>query len=272
MTLPTDYTGRVAFCVGTGRCGTTFLAQVAGHEPDVAASHERLRLGATFHMFHKWHRLPIDSEGFLLDREEAIRRDLAERAFSFECSALLSHSLEELHERFQARFVLLVRHPAETVASFAVRGWFLKPCARRDPTLPPSYREGEEPRHFLGRNIPHGDDFTRWLGLTQIGKLAWFWQARNQAILDQFARLPRDRCRVVRLEDLDRAEYQRLASFLGWTSQVSAATFHELAGARPNAGPNVPRRWPEWNATERAEYLAEVAGLAATLGYVLEPA
>ena len=64
-----EFAGRVGFCVGTGRCGTTFLAQVAGREPDVAASHERLRLGATFHMFCQWHALPIDHEGFLRDRE-----------------------------------------------------------------------------------------------------------------------------------------------------------------------------------------------------------
>ena len=41
----------VSFCVGTGRCGTTFLVKLAELEPDVAASHERLRLPATFHMF-----------------------------------------------------------------------------------------------------------------------------------------------------------------------------------------------------------------------------
>ena len=117
-----EFDGRVSFCVGTGRCGTTFLAQVAGLEPEVASSHERLRLGATFHMFCKWHGIALDPEGFLLDREEAVRRDLAERRCSFECSALLSHSLEELFERFRARFLLLVRSPADTVASFAVRG------------------------------------------------------------------------------------------------------------------------------------------------------
>src|SRR3954467_7366201 len=115
-----DYEGRVGFCVGTGRCGTTFLSQAAALEPDVASAHERLRLGATFHMFCKWHGIAIDAEGFLLDREEAIRNDLAQRRFSFECSALLSHSLAELFERFRARFLLLVRSPAETVASFAV--------------------------------------------------------------------------------------------------------------------------------------------------------
>src|SRR5262245_56934124 len=163
-----EFAGRVGFCVGTGRCGTTFLWEVAAREPDVAASHERLRLGATFHMFCKWHGLAVDSEGFLLDREEAVRRDLAGRSFSFECCALLSHSLEELYDRFRARFLLLVRSPAETVASFAVRGWFVKPLARKDPTRAPSYREGEEPRHFLGRNIPHGQEFERWSRLTQI--------------------------------------------------------------------------------------------------------
>src|SRR5438477_656817 len=213
------FEGRVGFCIGTGRCGTTFLAQVAGLEPDVASSHERLRLGATFHMFCKWHRIAIDSEGFLLDREDAVRRDLAGHPFSFECSALLSHSLEELFERFRARFLLLVRRPDETVASFTVRGWFLKTPARKDPNLPPSYREGEEPRHFLGRNIPHGAEFERWCRLTQIGRLAWFWQARNSAILEQFRRLPAAHCRVERLEDLGFPRYQELAGFLGWQSR-----------------------------------------------------
>jgi hypothetical protein len=262
-----EFDGRVGFCIGTGRCGTTFLAQVAGLEPEVASSHERLRLGATFHMFCKWHGIALDSEGFLLDREEAIRHDLAEHRFSFECSALLSHSLQELFERFRARFLLLVRNPADTVASFAVRGWFLKPCARQDSTLPPSYREGEEPRHFLGRNIPHGAEFERWTRLTQIGRLAWFWQARNRAVLEQFRRLPASHCRVERLEDLNFRRYPAVAEFLGWRSQLDGGRFAELAQARLNAGPNPPRKWTDWDSVERAEFEAEVAPVAEALGY-----
>ena len=226
-----EFDARVGFCVGTGRCGTTFLAELAGREPDVAASHERLRLAATFHMYCKWHGIPVDPEGFLQDREEAVRRDLEQRRFSFESSALVSHSLEELFERFRARFLLLVRNPADTVASFAVRGWFLKLPARRDPSRPPSYREGEEPRHFFGRIIPHGAEFARWAGLSQIGKLAWFWQARNRAILDQFRRLPAEHTWIVRLEDLDFARYQELARFLGWRTHVDPAAFADLAAA-----------------------------------------
>jgi hypothetical protein len=262
-----EFAGRVGFCVGTGRCGTTFLAEVAGREPEVAASHERLRLGATFHMFCKWNGIPVDAEGFLLDREGAVRRDLAERRFSFECSALLSHSLEELYERFGARFLLLVRNPADTVGSFAARGWFLKPCARRDPNLPPSYREGEEPRHFLGRNIPHGAEFERWTRLTRIGRIAWFWQARNRAILEQFSRLPASHRRVVRLEDLDYSRYQEAAHFLGWQPSVAAGVFSELTAARLNAGPNPPRKFTDWNSVEVTEFEAEVAPVARALGY-----
>jgi hypothetical protein len=262
-----EFEGRVGFCVGTGRCGTTFLSAVAGREPEVASSHERLRLGATFHMFCKWHGIAVDSEGFLLDREDAIRRDLAEHRFSFECSALLSHSLEELFERFRARFLLLIRRPEETVASFAVRGWFLKPCARNDPNLPPSYREGEEPRHFLGRNIPHGAEFEHWTRLTQIGRLAWFWQARNRAILEQFSRLPASHCRVERLEDLDFPRYQAIAEFMGWRPQVDAGTFSELAAARLNASPNLPRKCLDWNPVEAAEFEAQVGPLARAMEY-----
>jgi hypothetical protein len=267
MSEENEFSGRVGFCVGTGRCGTTFLARLAEREPEVASAHERLRLGATFHLFCKWNNIAIDSEGFLRDREEAIRRDLEGYPFSFECSALLSHSLQELFERFRARFLLLVRRPDDTVASFAVRGWFVNAPACKDPRLPPSYREGEEPRHFLGRNLPHGEEFERWAGLTQIGRLAWFWQARNRAILEQFRRLPASHCRVERLEDLDFARYREIARFLGWQPRIDAGTFSELAGARLNAGPNPPRTFADWNPAEAREFEEEVGPLAEALGY-----
>src|SRR5262249_1030468 len=143
----------------------------------------------------------------------------------------------------------------------------LEPIARANPGLPPSYREGQEPRHFLGRNLPHGAEFLRWSRLSQIGKLAWFWQARNRAILEQFSRLPATPSRLQRLEALAFRGYQAVAEFFGWRSQIDAATFDEVAQARLNAGPNAPRRCTDWSAAEAAEFEAEVAGVAAALGY-----
>src|SRR5262249_24755198 len=112
-----------------------------------------------------------------------------------------------------------------------------------------------------------GAEFERWARLTQIGRLAWFWKARNAAILEQFRRLPASHCRVERLEDLDHARYQEVARFLGWEPKVDAGTFAELARSRPNAGPNAPRKFTEWSEVERAEFEAEVRPVAAALGY-----
>lgn len=265
--MTTTFKKTVSFCVGTGRCGTTLIARLAGLEPDVAASHERLRLAACYHMFCKWQGIPCDSAGFLAGREAAVREDHAEQSVSFESSALLSHSIAELYDRFDARFLLLVRRPDHTVASFAVRRWFVDPIAWNDPSVPPTLPEGVEPRHFFGRNLPRGQEFFRWRALTQIGKLAWWWQARNRSIVEQFADLPKSRRHIVRLEDFDHQRYARVAEFLGWTSTVTADQFAELSKQRPNAGPNVPRDPAEWSATEIAEFEAEVAVVARALGY-----
>jgi hypothetical protein len=260
----------VSFCVGTGRCGTTFLYELARREPAVAASHERLRLAATFHMYCQWYGVPVDPEGFLVDRERVIAEDLADHAASFEASALLSHSLAALHGRFDARVLLLVRHPAATVASFAARGWFAEAPERADAALPPSYREGVEPRHFFGRILPRGREaYARWAALTPIGRIAWFWAARNGAILEQMRALPADRVRVERLEALDHERYGDVAAFLGWRATLGAADFAALAASRPNTGPNRPVDPAGWSARERAEYGAEVARVAEALGYEL---
>lgn len=260
--------GTVAFCVGTGRCGTTFITELLGLEPEVAASHERLRVAACYHMFTKWHGVPSDAEGFLADREAVVASDLATKRISFEASALLSHSIAELHERFDARFLLMVRRPDACVASFAVRGWFEGPIAWRDRSKPPTIPDGANPRHFFGRNLPRGDrEFERWSKLTQLGKLGWFWAARNRAILDQLAALPPARRSWLRLEDFDYTRYLALAEFLGYRPTVDAARFAQLAETRPNTGPNIPLALTDWPEQGIREFEAEVAPLAEAFGY-----
>jgi hypothetical protein len=79
--------------------------------------------------------------------------------------------------------------------------------------------------------------------------------------------LPASHCRVERLEDLDFPRYQEIAQLMGWRSRIDAGTFAELAQARPNAGPNPPRPFTDWNPREAAEFEAEVAPLAKAMGY-----
>ena len=86
MTSQNIYSGKIGFCVGTGRCGTTLLAELAKHEPEVAAHHERQRLAATFHLYCQWNRIPVDHAGFLLAKEDAVREDFATHRFSLKAA------------------------------------------------------------------------------------------------------------------------------------------------------------------------------------------
>jgi hypothetical protein len=258
--------GKVGFAVGTGRCGTKFLAKVAALEPQVASSHERNPYNETFHRYVKWYGLPVDHEGFLTEMARGIQNDLQTAQYSFEASAFLSISIEELYERFKPRFVLLTRSSERVVNSFYHKGWYQTPFARRDSTLAPSYQECESFHHVLARFAPSGEKFEQWNAMTRVGKLAWFWNAMNARVLEQFERIPAAHWRVEKLEELDFHRYQDLAQFLGYTSAIQQEQYDEMVMKKPNSFSRL-RTIADWSEEEIGEFEQEVAPMAQTLGY-----
>jgi hypothetical protein len=261
-----DISGRVGFCVGTGRSGTHFIAALLEHEPEVAAVHERDPMLETFHRYCKWHDLPVDDEGYLHAMEDHIRRDLARHRLSFEASCHLSLSMRELERRFAPKFVLLVRHPRKVVKSHLGKGWYDGPVVQARPELALGYQPGGKFHHFLGRITPRGEELTAWNQLTRVGKLSWFWATLNQAVIDQAKEIPEARYRQHKLEDFDYTLYCEIAAFLGFTPQLTAKKFATVrdGSARKAAGDD------EWTPTEWAEYEKYCAPLAAKLGYDLK--
>lgn len=258
---------RPVFAVGTGRCGTHFLAQLLAREPGVASHHERHPFADAFHRWCVWNRIAVDAAGFLATKERGIRADLAAHAVSFEASAYLSLSVPLLHQAFGARAVLLVRRPDQVVSSFLRKGWFEQPTVRSDARLPAGYQpDARLPHHPFARLVGIGDDGARWSTLSRVGQVAYFWARLNAAVLDDFARLPDDSCRVVRIESLDHAAYRALSGFMGTGATLARDEFDELARLRPgHAGPVAG--FATWSAAEVAEFEAEVAPLAERLGY-----
>ncbi len=257
---------QVGFAIGTGRCGTNFLYRVFDLEPNVASVHERNPLNETFHRYCKWYEIPVDHEGFLKVKEKEIRCDLEQSKISFESSAHLSLSVEELYQRFNAKFVLLVRQPHEVVNSYLRKGWYSQTVIRENANLPPSYQESDLFHHFLGRIIPSGDKFEQWQQMTQAGKLAWFWNTLNQAVIQQFESIPSSHWRIQKLEDLSYEQYLEIARFVGLQSQLPKQTYQQLAQSRPNSFSNL-RSLSSWSETEIAEFEGEVAPIANKLGY-----
>ena len=257
---------RVSFAIGTGRCGTKFMYRVMEKEPIVASVHERNPLNETFHRYCKWYDIKVDHEGFLHTKEKEIQADLAKFDFSFESSAYLSLSVEELYQRFNAKFILLIRTPHKMVNSYLRKGWYDKQIVRSDANLPLSYQESELFHHFLGRIVPSGEKFEHWQQMTQVGKLAWYWNALNARVLHQFEKIPSSHWRVDKLEELTYDRYLEITQFLGIKSKLKRQTYEKIADLRPNAFSNLPSI-SSWTETEIAEFETEVAPLAQKLGY-----
>jgi hypothetical protein len=270
-----DYEGRVGFAVGTGRCGTHFLAALMRAEPGVASAHERNRLNESFERYCRWYQLPVDQEGFLFAKEQEIGRDLARRQYSFEASAYLSLSLPALYQRFGARFVVLTREPARFVASCLSKGqdrneilWYERPYVVRDPSLALGYQAASLPNHFFGRIAPTGERFWQWNALTRVGKLAWHWAALNSSISALLRQIPESHWRICQIETLDLPAYQALAAFLGVDSSLRAQDFSALLRRARGARARKPES-PRWTQTEMDEFEQEAAGVAERLGYPL---
>jgi hypothetical protein len=263
-----SFANKVGFAVGTGRCGTLFLHQVLEQEPTVASSHERNPENEAFQRYCKWHGLAVDNEGFLAEKEREIAADLERRAYSFEASPYLSLSVGELHERFGAKFVFLIRRPDGVVTSFVHKGFYRRPYAVQNFDLAAGYQDQSPERFFtyFARISPRGEFFQTWNGMTQVGKVAWFWRAFNERTLEAVEALPEDSYRIVRIEDLDYAKYMELCRFLGVDGQVPQATFDALRTSRPHAFWR-KRMVDQWTEQEIREFEREVGDLAARFGY-----
>lgn len=256
----------VGFAVGTGRCGTKFLAEVLARDPEIASHHERNPFNDTFYRYCKWYGFDVDPAGFLAVKRRGIEEDLRKARYSFEASGFLSLALEELHNAFGAQIVAMVRRPNRVVASYLQKGWYENEPILDDPNRPPTKQQVAMPHHFLGRTMPKGAEFERWRSLTRVGKIAWYWSRLNRALVEQAEKLPKGAVRFQKLGTLDYAAYRELCGFLGAPANLTEAQFASKR-ERPANASKVSRRVIDWDATERAEFEAEVREMAEYFDY-----
>ena len=260
----------IVFAVGTGRCGTNFLHKVFSSEPEVVSYHERHPLEDTFHRFVKFHDLPIDDEGFLAVKEQGIMADIVSKKVYFESNAHLSLSIKELHERFGAKFIYMVRSPHKVVNSFIQKGWYEQPVIRKDVNKISNVQPNRIfPHHNFSRIVPVGDEGTKWESYSQVGKDAWFWKTINERVLEQLSVLPKDSYEVIRLEDMNFQKFKALEKMFGIAFHTDEKTFDKLVKTRPNKL-NPQRTVASWNDKESEEFMFETKNLASHFNYEVD--
>jgi len=263
-----EQTNKVGFAIGSGRCGTLFLHKLMDMEPEVASSHERNPDNEAFHRYCKWNDLQVDDEGFLTTKENEIAADLENHLFSFEASPYLSLSVRELHERFGARFLFLVRRPDRVVTSFLFKGFYPQPYKVSNTEHAAGYQvQGKNAFFtFLARIAPRGEYFNEWNSLTRVGKIAWFWKVMNQHTLELLSELPEESYRLVHIEDFDYEKYLELANFLGFQATTSQVDFDSLRESRPHAFWR-KKNLDQWSPQEIVEFENQVGEHAEQFGY-----
>ena len=258
----------ISFAVGTGRCGTKFLSKVLAFENSVASTHEKHPLNDTFHRYAKWYNLNIDHKGFLWHKKSSINQELNYKKYSFEASAFLSLSIEELYREFNAKFILLVRNPEKVVNSYIKKGWYKNDIQISDGNKLPTMQNIDKFHHFLGRTLPRDEyNLLRWREMTRVGKLAWYWNALNSEVIKQFDRIPSENYLIVKLEDIDFLKYQTIIDFLSIeNSSVSERDFISISSKKINTnGSNSTDI--HWSDLHVKEFNQETQPMRELLGY-----
>jgi hypothetical protein len=240
------------FAIGTGRCGTHLLAELFDRDPGVVVRHEAHPEADAYDRYCVWNGRSFDPAALIARKRRAVATAAAAGAAYLEASAYLTLAVPPLFGALRSRFVGLVRDPAETVSSFWVKGWY-------DSNPYPS-----EPVHAFSRLEPC--DLERWLSLTRIGKLAWFWRALNERMLAELECLPDDQAMLLRVEDIDVDAYHRVATFISSVPRLSRLEVEAVLARRPGAGPT-QRDPATWSARERREFRREIGDLPDRLGY-----
>lgn len=257
----------VVFVIGTGRCGTHFIDRVMKMENEVTSWHERHPISDAIHRYFQWYGINVDNAGFIETKRSGIYEDIETGSFSFEASAYLSLSVKQLYDAFDSKFILLVRRPDRVVNSYIQKGFYKEPLARYDYNLPAGYQPGAIAIHHpFSRIAPIGEEALKWHTYSQVGKLAWFWQAINNRVLNIFQNIPRTHSKVVRLEDLSYKEYLSLTEYIGFKSSVTEIQFNKVANKRPGSL-SPERSVHDWNHREITEFESEVGDLAAYFDY-----
>ncbi|MEW5788382.1 MAG: sulfotransferase [Pseudomonadota bacterium] len=249
----------VFFCLSTGRVGTKTLAALLATSPDLLVRHEPrpLLFGLSKAAYMSPEILETEFAGFAF---QAARSDIIHHAGKIGrayvetsphatfLSPLIARALPG------AKFIHLVRNPADVVRSGMRRRWY----------------QGHPADHTRIQPQVGSDDAVSWENWSPFQKNCWLWSETNQWILDFTGKLPAERTLLMKSEDIYSADpiaLGQLQSFIGLPDLAGSRVTRILK--RPL---NVQRDgdfpfYDHWADEEKRSFAEMVGVVASRLGY-----
>jgi len=254
------------FILSTGRSGTKFLSTLFALADNIKSYHEAppgLQYFVNYAFHNQWRNV------LLKKMIDAARMELVLDAYikdkiyieTNQCLTFFSYQLKELFKA--SKFLHVVRHPGDFIASAVGKGWF------RNDSL-----------WEKGRIRIRSEKL--WSRMDQIEKLAWLWQTTNHFAEDFKKTLPQERFLSVKIEDLfnDIGTVIELIDFVGGKG-VSSEEIVKLQETKINPleisedePPNMFKRddfpdYPIWTANMVEKIKPYVTDLSALYRYAL---
>ncbi|MCQ9205010.1 MAG: sulfotransferase [Omnitrophica bacterium] len=246
------------FVLSTGRCGTKLLTKLMGLSKEIKCKHvpfpELIYFSKlayeTFEEDRKKFKFAINMARYELIQEAFLRKQTY-----VETNNRITFFAPFLTEIFkQAKFIHLVRHPADFVRSGINREWY----------------KGRN-IHDTGRIVPQHNKQIDWSEMTQIERIAWLWNETNQFIENFKLNLKDpDRILFVKAEDLfSRPETtQKVFSFLKLVSPPIKKITKIIRRSVNVQRNSYCSKYDQWKQQEK-DQLSKYAGLFSKYNYNL---
>lgn len=242
---------------GAGRCGQNWVAKIFNSHKNWIGSAERYSDFEAFYRFVTFYKLPIDKENFFKFYDLALKRDFSNYVNSFIASPYFSFGITEIITRFKPDYLFFnLRNPVRSVESLYRKGWYLNNDEFFKYNRGPSINMSINIIKNFSRIIPNDDFYKEWLGLSRIGKIAWFWSIINKSILENFEKINNIEKYILKLEDIDQNYdfYKSLSKKFSFENVMDKKSFYNVIYKAPNKGPNDKYKFKDWTVLEKKEF------------------
>tara|TARA_B100000767_G_scaffold254433_1_gene259835 strand:+ start:2370 stop:3293 length:924 start_codon:yes stop_codon:yes gene_type:complete len=246
----------LALSFGSGRSGQNWFSKIFNSHSNWIGTCERFADYEAFYRYVCYYNLPIYKDEFFNLIELSSKRDMAKYQNSFISSPYFSFSAKELTNKLKPNYIFFnIRNPIQTIESLYEKGWYLNfdnPKKIESPLIDIS----DSQYRSFSRIIPNGEYLDKWLALSRIGKITWFWSTINKTIYDDFNKIQNVDKFYVRLEDVNQNYniYEKLSKKFKFENTMSKKQFYNVINKSSNNDTSVKYVYKDWNDLEKKEF------------------
>ena len=247
---------KLALGFGAGRSGQNWFSKIFNSHPNWIGTCERFADFEVFFRYVSYYDLKIDKNEFFRLIKLCSNRDMAKHQNSFISSPYLSFGAEELTIKLKPNYIFFnIRNPIETVESLYKKGWYLNFDNQKKIKSPLIDISDSQYRSF-SRIVPNGEFLKKWLALSRIGKITWFWATINKSIYDDFNKIENVEKFFVKLEDVNQNynTYEKLSKKFNFANTMTQNQFYNVINKASNNDTDEKYAYNNWNDLEKKEF------------------